>query len=99
MARNSRVTRDQETVIRNFIGGSEFTELTLPKGIMQKLLALLGYKIAPGGARVHADLTLSHKYGVDVDTVYKDTFYEDWQATADAEIEADTGARVPPEGD
>ncbi len=99
MTRKSKVSRDQETVIRNFIGSCEFTELKLPKGMMQKLLDMLGYKIAPGGSRVREDIVLSHKCGENVDKVYNDTVYDDWQATTDAEIEADTGARVPPEGD
>jgi hypothetical protein len=39
---------------------------------------MLGYKIAPNGARVHADAELKIRYGQPVDDAFEDTYYADW---------------------
>jgi hypothetical protein len=98
VTRVSSVNWEQELVIRNFIVNSEAVNLQLPRGILPTLLGLIGYKLAPNGARVHNAVQLRHRYGTDMDKVYKDTFYEDWQEITDAEAKADSGTSEQTEG-
>jgi hypothetical protein len=80
-----RVNVDQEAVIREFIIGVEEWEVPINPPTMAHLLDLLGYKVAPNGARVWKSTEIKVKFGQPFDV--EDMFYKDWQEITDAEIE------------
>ena len=79
-------SNDQRNVAYQFIAAAEATGLAVKGEVMFWLLDNLGYKIAPGGQRVHKDVPLSYNFNADISTVFTDTFYADWQEITDEEI-------------
>ena len=97
--RSCKLTDNQQNAIFSFLGACELTELKLDRRVYTALVVMLGYTIAPNGARIHADISMQIPYGSVKTTTWEDTFYDDWQALVDTQVEADSGASVPPEGD
>ena len=98
MSRQYKLTYDQELVIRNFIGGSEFVELTYPPKWLGLLYNMMGYKIAPNGARVHNDTVFVIQYGTPIDNLWEDTYEADWKDVTRPETDANASASQPTEG-
>lgn len=90
MARSPTVSKDQEAIIRQFVEGADLTKLHIPREFFTALMALLGYKIAPNGARVHANIELKMKYGTPMEDAFEDTYYDDWAEITADEIANDT---------
>ena len=85
MPRKPSVTRDQEAVLRQFILGCETYDIYVSTEYMTSMLTMLGYKVAPNGARVHVDTEMKYAYGQP--DVFEDVFEADGQEFTNEEIE------------
>ena len=85
----SSLSVPQRAAVYQFIAATETTKLKLKGEVLFWLLDALGYKIAPGNKRVHKDVSLSYKFNADIDSVFTDTFYADWQEITDEEVARD----------
>jgi len=95
--RDSKLTYDQEVVVRRFIKDSAEVDLTLPVRWLMPLYEAMGYRVAPNGARVLASIELKLPFGTRADDHWEDTFDADGENLVDSS--ADTSASVTPEGD
>ena len=84
MSRKPSVTRDQEAVLRQFITGCETYDIYISNEYMTSILTMLGYKVAPNGARVHVDEDMKYAYGNP--DVFEDVFDADGQEFTNEEI-------------
>jgi hypothetical protein len=78
------VTPEQENIIRHFLVGAENLNIKLSAQLVTELYNLLGYKVAPNGARVNKNKELKAVFGQPFNP--RDEFYDDWQEITDAEI-------------
>lgn len=95
MPRVASVSKDQEVCIRQFVEGADAVGLAIDSTYFIKLMEMLGYKIAPNGARVHADTPLEIQYGAPIKDAWEDQYYIDWQETTDAEVTEDIDTPDP----
>ena len=94
--RPTQVNLDQEAVLRQLVAGAEAVDLVLPRDTMRWIYDMLGYKVAPNGARVNANKEITFKFGEPC--TVEDEFYADWQDITDAEIADNSGASEQAEG-
>lgn len=73
------VPYEHEQVIRNFLGMSEFVGFYIPPSIKRHLLGLLGYKTAPNGALIWANIEVKYRLGQNNSMDWVDTFTSDWE--------------------
>ena len=106
MKRASRLTPEQEHPVRAFINDVEVLGLPISNKIIIELLDLLGYKVAPNGARVWKEIEIKIPYGGKCEL--EDQFMSDWndigmtfddvEIEHEAEDQPESSTSEPPEG-
>lgn len=91
-----RVARNQESIIRHFIVACDDHQIPIKGGTLADLYQILGYQVAPNGARVAIGTEITMKYGQELNI--KDEFYDDWQDITDAEVGTEPCASESTEG-
>lgn len=83
-ARPCVLNRNQEAIVREFIVSVEDESIPVKGSTLSNLYDLLGYRVAPNGARINKNREDKFRLGETYDP--EDEFYSDWQEITDEEI-------------
>lgn len=98
MSRDSKLTVEQEIVVRTFISDAKRTELTFESVWIMDLYDRMGYKVAPNGALVHKSKLLSIPYNTEAKNYWEDVYDADGETFAGPDSDADTSTSESSEG-